>query len=411
MQKNKFPILNEGYDKKNIFEYSNKSYIYKGKKKYIDLSFGAGTLILGNQSKVYKNSLKQILAKKISLIGTPNREALEYSKLLKKLFPKYSKFIFCNTGSEAIIKSLRISNAITKKNCIISVTGSWHGSVDRTLFTSKKNLKAIPISSGLGEFNKKNINFIPYNNINISKKILNKNKKKISCVIIEPIQASLPQQNVTKYLKFLIDYCNKNNIIIIFDEMITGLRFKGSSVQQNFNLCPDISTFGKCFGGGFPIGIIAISKKINRRIMKLNKKVFFGGTFSGNQITTFVGKKTTEFILKNKKEIFEKIEKNANILEKNIKKFIYENKIKANLLRCELMIRIIFNKKIPKDRVERDFLEKYNKSKINKFRNYLLNRGIYYPSNGIIFISFQTSSNDIMTISKNINSALLKYFS
>ncbi len=290
-KKNKLPILNEGYDKKNIFEYSDQSYIYKGKKKYIDLSFGAGTLLLGNQSKIFKNSLKQILTKKISLLGTPNQEALEYSKLLKKIFPKYSKFIFCNTGSEAITKSLRISNAISKKNFIISVTGSWHGSVDKTLFTAKQNLKAIPISSGLGEFNKKNIKFIPYNNISVSKKILNKNKDRVSCVIIEPIQASLPQQNVKKYLKFLIEYCNKNNIIIIFDEMITGLRFKGSSVQQSFNLRPDISTFGKCFGGGFPIGIIAISEKINRRISKLNKKVFFGGTFSGNQISTYVGKK------------------------------------------------------------------------------------------------------------------------
>ena len=80
-------------------------------------------------------------------------------------------------------------------------------------------------------------------------------------------------------------------------------------------------------------------------------------------------------------------------------------------MRCESIFRIIFNKKIPKDRVERDFLEKFNKSKINKFRDYLLNRGIYYPSNEIIFISFQTSLNDIKTISKNINSALLKYFS
>ena len=59
-KKNKLPILNEGYDKKNIFEYSDQSYIYKGKKKYIDLSFGAGTLLLGNQSKIFKNSLKQI---------------------------------------------------------------------------------------------------------------------------------------------------------------------------------------------------------------------------------------------------------------------------------------------------------------------------------------------------------------
>ena len=98
-EKNKLPILNEGYDKKNIFEYSDQSYIYKGKKKYIDLSFGAGTLLLGNQSKIFKNSLKQILTK-ISLLGTPNQEALEYSKLLKKRYFQIFKILFCNTGAK-----------------------------------------------------------------------------------------------------------------------------------------------------------------------------------------------------------------------------------------------------------------------------------------------------------------------
>lgn len=402
-------ILNEGYNKKNIFDYANKSYIYKGKKKYIDLSYGAGTLILGNQSKIFVNSIKKILNKKISIIGTPNQEAVKYSKLLKKLFPRYSKFIFCNTGSEAITKSLRIANAITGKNLIISVTGSWHGSVDKTLFTSNKRLQSFPISNGLGEFNKKNIKFIPYNNIKKSKKILDKNKKKISCLLIEPIQASLPQLNIEKYLNFLVKYCNKNNIIILFDEMITGIRYKGSSVQQILNLQPDISTFGKCFGGGFPIGIIALTDKLQKKLSQLKKDVFFGGTFSGNQISTFVGRKTVEYIHKNKKKIFDHLEKKGSYIEKEIKKFININNLNANILRCESMLRIIFSKKLPKDRVERDFLEKNKKKTVDNFRNFLLNQGLYYPSNGILFISYQNSKNDVKKIIKSINAALLKF--
>jgi glutamate-1-semialdehyde 2,1-aminomutase len=402
-------ILNEGYNKKNIFDYANKSYIYKGKKKYIDLSYGAGTLILGNQSKIFVNSIKKILNKKISIIGTPNQEAVKYSKLLKKLFPRYSKFIFCNTGSEAITKSLRIANAITGKNLIISVTGSWHGSVDKTLFTSNKSLQSFPVSNGLGEFNKKNIKFIPYNDIKKSKKILDKNKKKISCLLIEPIQASLPQLNIEKYLNFLVKYCNKNNIIILFDEMITGIRYKGSSVQQILNLQPDISTFGKCFGGGFPIGIIALTDKLQKKLSQLKKDVFFGGTFSGNQISTFVGRKTVEYIHKNKKKIFDHLEKKGSYIEKEIKKFININNLNANILRCESMLRIIFSKKLPKDRVERDFLEKNKKKTVDNFRNFLLNQGLYYPSNGILFISYQNSKNDVKKIIKSINAALLKF--
>ena len=81
----------------------------------------------------------------------------------------------------------------------------------------------------------------------------------------------------------------------------------------------------------------------------------------------------------------------------------------ANILRCGSILRIIFSKKLPKDRVERDFLEKNKKKKIDNFRNFLLNQGIYYPSNGILFISYQNSKNDVKKIIKSINSALLKY--
>ena len=86
-----------------------------------------------------------------------------------------------------------------------------------------------------------------------------------------------------------------------------------------------------------------------------------------------------------------------------------KNNLNANILRCESIIRIIFSKKIPKDRVERDFLEKNKKKTIDNFRNFLLSKGIYYPSNGILFISDQNSNNDIKKIVKSINMALIKF--
>ena len=136
---------------------------------------------------------------------------------------------------------------------------------------------------------------------------------------------------------------------------------------------------------------------------------FFGGTFSGNQISTFVGRKTVEYIHKNKKKIFDHLEKKGSYIEKEIKKFININNLNANILRCESMLRIIFSKKLPKDRVERDFLEKNKKKTVDNFRNFLLNQGLYYPSNGILFISYQNSKNDVKKIIKSINAALLKF--
>ena len=146
--------------------------------------------------------------------------------------------------------------------------GSWHGSVDKLLFKSNNKLKPEYLSSGISAEDKKKLILIPYNDIELSKKILNKNKKNISCIIIEPVQASLPTYDCKKYLNFLRTFCNKNNIILIFDELITGLRTNGSSVQNYFNIHADISTYCKCYGAGLPIGFISISKKIDSKLKK-----------------------------------------------------------------------------------------------------------------------------------------------
>ena len=257
-------IMNEGYENKvYLFSKGLGTNIYVNNKKYLDLSFCAGANLLGHNSKIYKKTLKQLINLNISNLAAKNLHAYEFSKTLKRTFPKYSKFIFCNSGTEAVFKSLRIARAISKKSLIISVTGSWHGSVNELLYTTNSNLKNIELSDGLEKQTKKNIRFIPYNDIERSKKILKKYENKIMCVIIEPVQGCLPIL-ATNYLKFLSDYCKKKKIILIFDEIITGLRYEGSSIQDRLNLEPEITTFGKCLGGGLPIGIIAIKKILKK---------------------------------------------------------------------------------------------------------------------------------------------------
>ena len=100
--------------------------------------------------------------------------------------------------------------------------------------------------------------------------------------------------------------------------MITGLRYNGASAQKVMKLDPSISTFGKCFGGGLPLGIIAIKKNIEKKIFKKKKnEIFFGGTFSGNAINTYVGNEVSSYIIKNKKKFLKILKRSLNILRKN----------------------------------------------------------------------------------------------
>tara|TARA_Y100000768_G_scaffold113266_1_gene83455 strand:+ start:11537 stop:12766 length:1230 start_codon:yes stop_codon:yes gene_type:complete len=404
-------ILNEGYqNNRKLFDKGKGSKLFIKKKKFIDLSFAAGSLLLGHNSKIFLKAVSSLKKNNLTLMAAPNKQADDYSKLLKKIFPHYSKFIFCSTGTEAVMKSIRISKAITKKDIIIAVTGSWHGSNDKTLFSVNNHFKTIPISSGLSKIDQKNLKFLPYNDLYKSKKILTKYKNKISCILIEPIQASLPNKNVKKYLKFLQNFSKKNNLILIFDELITGLRTDCSSVQSIFKIKPSISTFGKCFGGGMPIGIIGISKKVENKIKKQNPKVFFGGTFSGNSISTFIGKTTVDYIYKNKKKIFKDLELKTNFFKNELIKFINLNNLSVSIYSFKSMLRIVFTKNKIENRIQRDFFEKKNQKKINLFRKFLFSNKIYYSTNGIIFISSQTTLQDIKYILKFLKIGLKKYF-
>tara|TARA_B100000795_G_scaffold262443_1_gene240387 strand:+ start:162 stop:1394 length:1233 start_codon:yes stop_codon:yes gene_type:complete len=406
------PILNEGYNNKKtvFFDSGYKDHIFSNKKRYIDLGFCSGANLLGHNLEFQNKILKKYLNKKISNFSSPNLHAVNLSLELKKILPNFSKFIFCNSGSEANIKALRICRALTGKSKVITATGSWHGSVDQFLFKPNKKLKNEKLSDGVTNEQKKNLIYIPYNNIDLSKKILEKNKKKISCVFIEPIQGCLPNIKAEHYLKFLSKYCKKNNIILVFDEMITGIRTDMGTAQKYFNLKTDISTFGKAFANGIPIGFVGVSKKIEQQIKKKKLSIYFGGTFSGNSMTAFFAKEYLIYLRKNKKKIFSHLEKISKEFESHINLFCSKNNIDIKVYRFFSMIRLIYSSSNILDRSSRDFFERKKLKNIEKLKSFLIKNKIYYPKNGIIFFSYSSSKKNFSYIIKKFEKGLKKFF-
>ena len=403
-------LLNEGYSNKNYFLNKGKGSKILNNFIKFDLAQCAGSLLLGHNHNIFKKSIKDVVKKNISNFASPNEYADRYSKKIKETITSCSKIIFCNSGTEAVIKSLRIVKAINKKDKIVNVVGSWHGSVDKLLFKPNKKLKPEFLSAGISDQEKKNLILIPYNDIELSKKILNKNKKNISCILIEPIQASLPTYECKKYLLFLRKFCNKNKIILIFDELITGLRTNGSTVQKYLNIHADISTYGKCYGAGLPIGFISLSKKVVTKLNKNKLKVFFGGTFSGNSIIMYIGNKVFDFIQKNKKKIFFNINNTSKYFQESLNSFYEKNNIDMRIYRFESILRLVFTKNNLNSRIQRDFFEAKKNKKISKFRKFILRNKIHYPSNGIIFFPYNMQKKDINYIIDKFKDGSLKYF-
>ena len=195
-------------------------------------------------------------------------------------------------------------------------------------------------------------------------------------------------------------------MFFFLDEMITGLRVGGSSFQTSNKIKSDISTFGKCFGGGFPIGILAINKTTSQILKK--KKIFFGGTFSGNSISMYIANEITKHVYKNNK-LIKSLDEKMKFFKNSINEFALKNKIDAKVFSYTSMARIVFSQKKISDRTQRDFFESKKKKAIQKFIEFLKKKSLYYPKNGIIFFSLSLSKRDLLYIISTIKSALKLY--
>ena len=397
-------ILNENFQRNDFFCQKGKGiFIFEKNRKLFDLSQSSGVYLFGHNHSSYQNTLKSLLKKKITITSKPNIYAKKLFEIIKFFFPNFKKIIFCTTGSESVSKSLRIAKSINpNKKFLVSVSGSWHGSVDQTLFCQNKK-KITPLSAGLDPSLQKKIIFIPSRDINGSKKILEKNKDNIYALIVEPVMCSLPNNHMKNYLKFLEVFCKKNKITLIFDEIITGFRTDQKSVQNLYQLKPDITLLGKVLGGGgFPISGIGLSKKISLQISKI-PNIFFGGTFSANTISAYV-----LFIKKNIPLIL-KLSEKCKSFEEKINIFLVKNKIEARVYRFCNILRIVFSSKDIKNRTQRDFLEKKVEKHKQNFIKFLKKKNIYYPPNGIIFFPATITKSQLNYLFKVTSQGLKKY--
>lgn len=405
-------LLNEGYNNQLRIRSASNQYIYlQNGKKLLDTSFCSGTLLLGHSNKRINKSINNQLKHGIAY-GMPNQNADKYSYILKKIFKNYSKFVLCSTGSEANTKAIRIARSITKKEYIVMASGSWHGSVDQLLFdlNTRDYKDKKKLSSGLTKDINNKIILIPYNDIEISKKIINQYKSKIALVIIEPIQQALPSYDCEDFIKKIYKFCKSKNLIMCFDEMISGIRVDKFSVQNKLNLKPDLSTFGKIIGGGLPIGIIGMSNKIEKKLKKQKNSVFFGGTFSGNPLVAEVGFQNLDFIFKNKKKIFNHIENLSTYFEKKLNSFFNNNCLDIKVIRYGSILRIIYSKKLIKNKLEREKSEKKYAKKINDFQSFALKKNILLSKRGAIFFCYSYTKKDVDYLIDVISQGTYKFF-
>ena len=307
------------------------AYIYDiDDNKYIDYIGSWGPMILGHANKTVLNSIAKAIKNSTSF-GAPTLLETTMAKKIKKNFPSIEKMRMTSSGTEATMSAIRLARGYTKRDKIIKFEGCYHGHVDSLLVNAGSGAATfgVPSSPGIPNDLTKHTISLEYNNSSQVEACFKKYNKQIACVIVEPIAGNMncviPDKSFLRKIRTL---CNKNNSILIFDEVMTGFRVAKGGAQQFFDVQPDITTLGKIVGGGLPVGVFGGKKKYMNQLMP-EGPIYHAGTLSGNPVAMAAGITTIDLICK----------KNFHInLEKKTKKLMVGLKNAANKYNIDLQI-------------------------------------------------------------------------
>lgn len=258
--------------------------------EYIDYCGSWGPLILGHAHDGVLAKVQEVMQNGTSF-GAPTELENQLAELIISNHKFIEKIRFVSSGTEAVMSAIRLARGYTKRNKILKFEGCFHGHADSVL---------VKAGSGLVTFGNTSSAGVPQSFVNETlvakldskeavEQAFKEHGKDIACIIIEPIPANnglLLQRK--EYLEFLREICTKNGSLLIFDEVISGFRVGFEGAAGLYNIKPDIMTFGKIIGGGFPVGMYASSKEIMSSISP-EGNVYQAGTLSGNPVAMAAG--------------------------------------------------------------------------------------------------------------------------
>jgi glutamate-1-semialdehyde 2,1-aminomutase len=265
--------------------------------QYIDFCLSWGVFILGHNHPKIRRTVQKAIGLGTSY-GIPTLQETQLAKKIVEWVPSLEKVRFVNSGTEAVMSAVRVARGFTGRNMLVKFDGCYHGHADHLLVAAGSGAASLPESSSSGVpkgFTQYTLS-IPYNDSDALHATFSKYGDDIAAVIIEPVAANmgvvLPQDN---FLKRLQEVCKKYGALLIFDEVITGFRLAPGGAQQRFDIKPDLSTFGKIVGGGFPAAAFGGRAEI-MDLLAPDGPVYQAGTLSGNPIAMVAGIQSLELL-------------------------------------------------------------------------------------------------------------------
>lgn len=309
--------------------------------KYIDYLQAYGPIITGHAHPHITQAIQEQAALGV-LYGTPTELEIEFARKLRAAIPSLEKMRFVNSGTEAVMTTIRVARAYTNRNKIIKFAGCYHGHSDLVLVAAGSGPSQLgsPDSAGVPKSVAQEVITVPFNNIDAFKEAMAHWGDQVAGVLVEPIVGNFgmvePQPG---FLEAVNEITHQYGGLVIYDEVITAFRFHYGAAQDLLGVYPDLTAFGKIVGGGLPIGGYGGRQDIMEQVAPLGP-AYQAGTMAGNPLSMKAGIALLEVL--EKEGVYEKLNQLGARLEEGLQASIDKYQIKATINRVRGALTVYF---------------------------------------------------------------------
>ena len=312
-------------------------------QEYLDYCMAYGALLDGHARAEVIEAVEEALEKG-SIYGQPTEMEVELAELIASIMSSMKMVRLVNSGTEATMHAIRLARAFTEKKKVLKFEGGFHGSHDSVLVKagSGATLLGSPSSKGVPSEVAKNTLVSRFNDEKIASKIIRDHSSELAGVIVEPVLGNIgPVLPKPGFLETLRKVTEENEVLLIFDEVITGFRLSMGGGQEYYKIRPDLTILGKVLGGGLPLSAFGGRRDIMEKLAPMGP-VYQAGTYSGNPVSVSAALATLQSLKKRGGQVYSRLEKMGDTMRRGISDRLEAARVTAQVSGLGSMFQLFF---------------------------------------------------------------------
>jgi glutamate-1-semialdehyde 2,1-aminomutase len=380
--------------------------------EFIDYLLGLGPMLLGHCPKQVTRAVIDFISQRGTVFALPVADEIELARKIIATVPSVEQVHLANTGTEAILYSLRLARAYTRRKRIIRFEGMYHGFSDAVYWSKHPPLEKagpasqpvpVPQGPGMPDGLENSLIVLPWNDFEVLERTIRQHGERIAAVLTEPIMCNtgciLPEAD---YLELLRRLTREFGIVLIFDEVITGFRVALGGAQQYYGVTPDLTVIAKGFGGGFPVAAVGGKKEIMQLVA--DGTVSMAGTYSGNSIAVSAANATLDFLMT--PGIYKSLYARSDLLTRSIRELLESAGLQTKVVGIGPLFQVWFT-----DSPVRNYRDAVHHARKDLFRIWweeMMKRGVLFHPDAFenLFVSFAHTDTDVERTLKAVEVAI-----